>query len=426
MTSRDLHISSLKFYALAICAIALLLSYALPVIKGLTALSAYRRFISIIADKTDEAMTAEHIDHAIANLDRALRDERDNPRWWAEHGNFLHRAFVASQDPAAIAQREPWLQNAEASLKQAVLRNPADAWNFYELGRLESRRGNSCASSGEATMPECSTARYFSAALQRASHRIFLRAAIAVWLAQYAPERATQLIREIDLQDPLHFRAIVEHLWTMGAQNLALIQQFLPNTAEMQMGVAAYLYEQQYDYDSDLASDAQDSSCERSDLFRSHALSSEFGTDDGFSEWRTYLVSPAMRVKKRICLPETLQTYRTAAIKILMHNGGSGNFSADVFVDNHLIHQYTPETPVPRLMDWYELPFDIGLLQGKSHINVYVRVRGASHNDNFLQIRGDHDTNAGRSQLNQGLEADLSPDNGIQAGEYMIRLVLRP
>ena len=425
MTSRTLRISSLKFVALLLGAAGVICAYTLPAFNELAARSAYQHFIGMTAEKSGETMTAEQFDRAAAMLERARRYERSNPRWRAERGNFLHRIAAASPSPAASAQHESWLQDAEESLKQAVLHTPADAWNFYELGRLESRRGNSCVSSGTAMMPECSTARYFSATLQRASHRIFLRAAIAVWLAQYAPERATQLIREIGLQDPLHFRAIVEHLWTMGAQNLALMQQLLPNTAEIQMGVAAYLYEQHDDYDSDLVSDPHDSSCERPDLLGSHALH-EFGTDDGFSEWRTYLVSPAMRVKKRICLPKTLQTYRLAAIKILMHNGGSGNFSADVCVDNHVIHQYTPATPVPRLMDWYELPFDIGLLQGKSHINVYVRVRGASHNDNFLQIRGDHDTNAGRSQLNQGLEADLSPDKGIQAGEYMIRLVLRP
>jgi hypothetical protein len=146
----------------------------------------------------------------------------------------------------------------------------------------------------------------------------------------------------------------------------------------------------------------------------------ELGNDDGSAEWKTRLTSGTDRVKKVICLPENLNEYDYVALKIFMNNGGNGNFIARISIDDQLIKRY--DYTAPHVGKWYELPFEKTLLKGKSSINVYIRVTGTSRAGNYLQIWGDPNTH---SVFNFDTTDDLSFDEGVQSGEYMIRLVLR-
>jgi hypothetical protein len=106
-----------------------------------------------------------------------------------------------------------------------------------------------------------------------------------------------------------------------------------------------------------------------------------------------------------------------------MNNGGNRHFSVQVSIDDHQIAEY--QRTVPRAANWHEIPFDITLLRGKTKITVYIRVLGASKAGNYLQIGGDQDTPTTHSVFNVQTTNDLSPEEGVQTGEYMIRLVLR-
>jgi hypothetical protein len=106
-----------------------------------------------------------------------------------------------------------------------------------------------------------------------------------------------------------------------------------------------------------------------------------------------------------------------------MNNGGASHFSAHFYLDDHLIRRV--KTKIPSFAKWYEIPFDIAFLQGKSRVHVYVRVAEASTSGNSLHIWGDQDTPTTRSVFNFDAVDDLSFHNGIQSGEYMIRLILK-
>jgi hypothetical protein len=147
----------------------------------------------------------------------------------------------------------------------------------------------------------------------------------------------------------------------------------------------------------------------------------ELGNDDGSAEWSTRLTAETMRIKKVICLPDTLESYDTATLRIFLHHGGSPDFSMQVSLDDQPVRALPP---LPETAQWHEIPLEKSLLTGKSSITVYIRVSGASEAANFLEIRGDQDTLTTQSVFNLKTTHDLSPDEGNQTGEYMIRLVL--
>jgi hypothetical protein len=128
-----------------------------------------------------------------------------------------------------------------------------------------------------------------------------------------------------------------------------------------------------------------------------------------------------MRVKKEICLPETLESYDTAMLRIFLNHGGNPNFIMQVSLDDQSIKALPP---LPETAQWYEIPLERSLLAGKSLITVYIRISGASEAGNSLQLWGDQDTPTTQSVSNLKTIHDLSSDEGNQTGEYMIRLVL--
>lgn len=344
---------------------------------------------------------------AIAALTQALRYDRNHPDYASGLAGALLQSAATLTSPAEAENRANRLHEAETWFQRAVMLDPANPWNYYELGRIGQFRGE-CRQQEPGQFEECSTARYFLAALKQAPQKLFLRRYVGRWFYYFDQEFTFEAIRPLLAQ---HQTSISEE----PATNLEL---------------AEFLYDLHLDYQSDqyyaqaqqtpfsLCSDSQDHLW----LQRSpEAL--ELSYDDGSGEWRTYLASEQTRIHKLFCLPLNIEPYKSVAVKLLMNNGGSANFDAYLYLDEHLIYHYNQG--VPRQAKWYEIPFDPALLHGKSQINLYIRVTGASRSGNFLQLWGDQDTPNHNSSFNFHNIEDLSPDHGIQRGEYLIRLVFK-
>lgn len=262
---------------------------------------------------------------------------------------------------------------------------------------------------------------------------MFLTSTVTLWYYQYDRNSAAQFIWQTVFSDKKSVVPLLERLWQQ-TQSYTTLRNLLPNNSEITQQFSKFLYDKQHDYESDLATkrapgyfqrDLQ--ACEGTRVLRrsSGDKNIELGNDDGSAEWRTYLASDQVRVKKVFCLPKNIDDYNSAALKIFMNNGGSGDFIALISFNNYLIQQYNPVLPVPRESTWHEIPFDKKLLQGHSRIHVYVRVTNASGSGKYLQIWGDQDTPTIHSVFNHDTTDDLSLDKDVQTGEYMIRLVLR-
>jgi hypothetical protein len=251
---------------------------------------------------------------------------------------------------------------------------------------------------------------YFLTALNNAPKNPFLRKTVGRWVYNYEQEAGVSLIRKI----------------LAGDEEKVLVS---PSIAR---NFSNFLYTIRMDYASDRearhigrSEEGESEPCKiRHVLQRSPDNQNvEFGHDDGSAEWRTRLTSETSRVKKVICLPENLAEYTNAALKIFMNSDGNSNFTAQISIDDHLIKQ--DHQTMPSIRSWHEIPFDNSILQGKSSINVYVRFAGVPKAGKYLEIWGDQDTPTTQSVLNYNTKDDLSSEEGVQTGEYMIRLVLR-
>lgn len=443
MTSRTLRISSLKFIALLFGAAGVVCAYTLPAFKELAARSAYQHFIGMTAEKTGETMTAEQFDRAAAMLDRARQYERSNPRWQAERGNFLHNAAAGS------LQRDAVYQTAESDLKQAILLDPTNGWNFYELGRLRISMGDACGDEWK----NCAPTHYFLTAWQTNPNTLALRARLALWLYHRDRTQALQLIRDALPLAAASTKVVLEDLWLL-IQDYHELKAFLPESDTIAFEFSRFLFEKHLDYYSDIEATSACASpeisakapqwCRASQLDQAaiqngcadlpvlarspDGRSLELGFDDGSEEWGGYMTWEGFRLKKLFCLPANIEEYDYAAIKILMKATGSSNFIVDISLDETLAHRY--EKTAPEYTGWYEIPFHPSLLSGKSHVAVYIRVKEASLRwKKFLVVWGDQHSARTYSTLaliNRGAVDDLSPElEGEQSGEYLIRLVFK-
>lgn len=397
MKKHQLTLTPITYY-LAISVVGFCLAlYLIRAICLLFGVNNYQKF-SVNVKDAPKPEQAEQRHQSLLNLiNQAIRYDRTNPQYWSSLGSYLLEYAAAATDQT---QKERNFQDAAQSLKHAALRDPANAWNYYELGRLYARK-SPCPNNGES----CLAAQYFLAAFQRAPSSIFMQRAVGRWLYDYDREAAYRLIGE----------QIVSSLATGSEPQSPAVKH------------AKFLYAIRADDASDLEADPilRPSADCRANIVRQSAdgREIELGNDDGSAEWRVRLITDTMRVRKTICLPEPPEDYQTAVLKILMNSGLNRNFTAFVSVDDSLIKRYNANIPLNT--DWYEIPFDKNLLTGKSAVNVYIRVTQASSAGNYLQIWGDQHTPATTSVLNFQTTDDLSLDDGVQAGEYMIRLVLR-
>jgi hypothetical protein len=280
------------------------------------------------------------------------------------------------------------------------------------MGRLSHNRGD-CqfrrkGAEGD-NQEACPAVRYFLAALQNAPHKLTMRTQIIRWFYQYDREIARQLIRET-LEDQA--------------------QRFIRSPG-VSLVFAEFLYDIQMDYASDQEMErilppeqVPGIRCaEASGVFDAAEGGAELvlQADDGSGEWKARLASDTERVKKIFCLPENLSGYRSATVKILMNRALPTPVEVQIGLNEHRLS--LPPDRLSVVPEWHEIPVDMNVFAGQRQVTVYVRA-WSSDPENALYVWGDADTPTARSVLNFRQSRDLSPDPGIQRGEYLIRLVL--
>ncbi len=427
--------SSIYFMVTVVLAFMFVLLYLFYAVNSYYAFTHYQEASKVISQKTPSPVNTTQHDQVIEHLKTAIRHDRNNAEYYYALGSYLYRYYADTQDGEAIEHKAQGFHEAETWLQKAMRLDPANPWYYYEMGRLSDSRGDCPPPSsvlslrqardrlhqgrrtdsplpwreGELKEGDCPAARYFSAALNNAPNEMFLRKEVGRWYYYYDQETAHRLLRKLISRD----------------------RGTTPEHPRVSREFSKFLYEIRMDYESDREAakmvDTEKERCKVSVVSQSKinlALQGriEFGNDDGSAEWRTRLASNTLRVKKVICLPENLAEYDYAALKIFMNHGGNENFIARISIDKHLVKTY--DDTAPHIGKWHEIPFEKMLLQGKSSINVYIRVTGATAAGNYLQIWGDQDTPTTLSVFNVDMTNDLSLDEGVQTGEYMIRLVL--
>ncbi len=420
------------FYFVVISASLLVIFYLFRVSISLSAFAYYQKFFAIVSQRGNTTITEEQHNSAITSLKNAIRYDSNNPKYAYNLGRYLLEYYAQSRSDAIGTTREQELQNVEAWLRNAAMLDPGSPWYYYELGRLGQYREDCPRKKTPAhEWKNCSVTRYFSAALSNAPNSIFLRSSVTMWYYRYDRNIASQLVWETIFRDKTSINALLERLWQQ-TQNYVTLKILLPNNSEITHAFSKFLYDKHQDYESDLearqagfSEQRESGECKANSMLRRSPGNTEIelGNDDGTAEWITYLASEEVRVKKQFCLPANLDRYNYAAVKIFMNSEDSEMFVAYISLDDVLIQQYTYS--ISPVRQWYEIPFDTALLQGKSRVHVYVRVAEASTSGNSLHIWGDQDTPTTRSVFNFDESDDLSFHNGIQRGEYMIRLILR-
>jgi len=403
-----------SMYRLVIPVGVLVLFYLFRVTESYYAFGHYRQFTYAVQEEDTPSVTAIQHDYIIDHIKKAIRHDRNNAEYYFALGSYLYRYYADIQDAEAIEHKEQGFHEAEGWLHKAIMLDPANPGYYYEMGRLSDSRGDCSPPIPRGEQGgKCPAALYFLAALNNAPKNMFLRKVVGRWFYHYNQETGYQFLREILSRDT----------------------EDTPESPRIAREFSKFLYEIHMDYESDREAKralhlekGEPEECKASFAPRSKinfALQEEIelGNDDGSAEWRTALTSETQRVKKVICLPENLDEYNYSAVKIFMNNGGGRHFITHISIDDQLIRQY--HRTVPRVRNWHEIPFDKNLLQGKSSINVYIRVTGVSEAGNYLEIWGDHDIPNRHSVFNFNTKDDLSSDEGIQTGEYMIRLVLK-
>jgi hypothetical protein len=152
----------------------------------------------------------------------------------------------------------------------------------------------------------------------------------------------------------------------------------------------------------------------------------EVRTDDGTYEWATYLADVNSSIQKELVLLDHVVGYHRIFLKIFM--SGANRLSPQqrhtydlvVRVDGRVVKVYSGG--VPHFADWYLIPLDPAIIRDKERIMVSLSVIGnPDEGHNYVSIYGDAGATTRFSSFN-GQKADLSPYDGIQTGEYLIRL----
>jgi hypothetical protein len=101
-------------------------------------------------------------------------------------------------------------------------------------------------------------------------------------------------------------------------------------------------------------------------------------------------------------------------------------YQAVVKVDEKIVKIF--EDGVSNKLGWKLIPVDAELIKGKEKVTITVFLTGmADASSNYVNFYGEESTitvKTKRSRLN-GQTGDLSPKNGQQRGEYLIRLVMK-
>lgn len=294
-------------------------------------------------------------------------------------------------------------ETAEYWIGRAIRLDPANPWYLYELGRLSYYRSD-CLTIGQQMQHRrqftCPTIQYYLAALRNAPKHLLLRQEVLRWYHAFDPAEGRQLLDEWWTSDS-----------TRASDSPFIVKIF-----------ANFLYELQWDYESDREFQP-DASCPADALKPIPTSQLEVQHDDGSAEWKTPLTTDTSRVKKVFCLPTDRSSYHTAVLKIFLHRTGNDILQVNIWVDDHLLE--LPRQSFPSFPRWYEIPVDLAVFEGKTAVTVYIRCQSASAKTSALHIWGDQDTPTLLSEFNFQQTKDLSPDPGMQTGEYLIRLALQ-
>lgn len=418
--TRKIHLplSRIHLYAILLIEILLICGFVIWTVRTYAAFLSHRQFREIGEMVAQGYLSGDDLDAITLFAKQSLRYDENNADYHFALGSYLYQ-HAARQGNNEAEEYYQILSEAEQQLKQAVLNDPANPWYYYELGNMRLLQG-ACQQAEETpleapdetlenVLASCLTARYYLQALRNAPNNAFLRRFAGTWFYQHNQDTAVEMMMDI----------------LSRSTNQPISEEDMPEQ------IAQFLYDMHLDYESERWQSQYISKsperCDSSGVLSniSDARKIEMGHDDNSAEWRTFLSSDAERVHKVICLPDNINDYSHSLLKVLMNNAGSGDFVARIFIDDVMIKEYTPASPVPRNATWHEIPFDISLLRGKERIHVYIRVSGASWHGNCLQIWGDQHTSRRDSTLNFNMVDDLSLDAGIQTGEYMIRLALK-
>ena len=401
MKKRDLRCSPCCFAAVLGAAGLLILAYLARAVLSLLAVASYQQFEAQTVQRSIDTLTPTELAAAQTAISNAIRFDTRQAHYLATFGSLLTQSAAAIAD---ATERADGFAHAERLLKQAARSDPARPWYFYDLGRFALAR-QGCRDVRDDTT--CPTASYFAAALTAAPTNAFLRNAVSLWF--YGQDRAAafQVMR-------------------------AAIARYQADARQALYELAQLLYELKLDYESDqqlaawsnlTTASVAPSTCQPLTA-RDDAATAEFGRDNGTHEWRSVLFREEMRLKKTICVPANLDTYATAALKILLARVGSPEFRVFISVDDQLVA--TLQQPIPMNTTWTEIPFDLALLRGKRQIHVYLRVsRLIDPATDYFVVWGDADSPNQASVLNFADTDDLTVYEGVQPGEFLIRLALR-
>lgn len=385
--------------------------YLFAVGRSYSALAHYQQASALLTSAQQVPLTVSVHNRILEHFRLAVQHEPGNAQYVAALGKYLYQMTGNLSQDAAKKNQQAQMAEAEQWLRRAVRFDPANPWYYYELG-LFSYQQQDCRDwkrlHPATPWEQCTVSQYLLAALQRAPQEPFLRQAVGQWYAAGDYDAAVRLMQAFvahDLQQP-----VIEPT---------------PLNA-----FARTLYNLRMDYESDLIvahimqqTEPPPATCQPTML--THNPGSryvEFGNDDGSAEWNTPLTAETIRIKKEICLPEQLETYDAATLKIFLNYTGRSGNSLQMWLDDHPIALASGS--LPQTVQWYNIPIPKRWLEGKRKITVYLRVKGTVVTGSLGQIWGDQHTPTTSSTLNWNVTSDLSPASGVQTGEYLIRLML--
>jgi O-antigen ligase len=198
--------SALRFLLFALCLFVCL--YLFRMAESYYAFGQYQRVADVLSSEKPPVPDTTQEQSVISHLTTAIRHDQNNAEYAFALGKYLYRSVANTQASKTVQSDKLRLPEAETWLRKAVRLDPANPWYYYELGRLSHLQGD-CPYWQDASLRQnpdkCSTARYFSMALNNAPKNEFLREQVGLWFYRYNPESAYQLIRQImstDLRKP--------------------------------------------------------------------------------------------------------------------------------------------------------------------------------------------------------------------------------
>jgi hypothetical protein len=167
-------------------------------------------------------------------------------------------------------------------------------------------------------------------------------------------------------------------------------------------------------------------------IYNGCVYSKEIYDEHGIRSWRCYLANTYDTIQKIFLIPPDSHQYREVYLKIFMHgalktNPKEKNTYMLVIKVNERIAQVMKEG-VSSEMGWKYVAIDPNLIKGKDKIMVSFFLTGKPDpTNNYVNFYGEETTVTTKTHrsLFNGSSKDLSPESGLQQGEYLIRLVLR-